>query len=56
MLYFSELEHKKIYTEDNVFVGKLKDMVFQASEAPNVTNIVAKSTKGDLMIPLQYLN
>jgi len=55
MLYFSELEHKKIYTEDNVFVGKLKDMVFHASETPNITNIVVKSSKGDLMIPLEYL-
>jgi len=55
MLYFSELEHKKIYTEDNVFVGKLKDMVFHASETPNITNIVAKSSKGDLMIPIEFL-
>ncbi len=55
MLYFSELKNKKIYTEDNIYVGKLKDMVFQASEAPNITNIIAKSHKKDLMIPLLYL-
>ena len=56
MLYFSELKNKKIYTEDNIYVGKLKDMVFQASEAPNITNLIAKSHKKDLMIPLTYLN
>ena len=55
MLYFSELKNKKIYTEDNVFVGKLKDMVFHASEAPNITDLVAKSAKGDLMIPIEFL-
>ena len=55
MLYFSELKNKKIYTEDNIYVGKLKDMVFQASEAPNITNLIAKSHKKDLMIPLLYL-
>lgn len=56
MLYFSELVNKKIYTEDNVFVGKLKDMVFQASEAPNITNLIAKSHKEELMIPMTFLN
>ena len=55
MLYFSELKNKKIFTEDNIYVGKLKDMVFQASEAPYITNLVAKSHKKDLMIPMEYL-
>src|SRR3989344_7855171 len=56
MLYFSELKNKKIFTEDNIYVGKLKDMVFQASEAPNITNLIAKSHKDELMIPMIFLN
>ena len=27
MLYFSELKNKKIYTEDNIYVGKLKERI-----------------------------
>lgn len=56
MLYFSELKNQKVYTEDNIFFGKLKDIIFQVSDTPTVTKLVIK-TKSDpeLVIPIKYL-
>lgn len=56
MLYFSEIEGKKVYTEDEIFVGKLVDLIFLASENPLVTKIVVKSKTGEkLIISSEYL-
>lgn len=56
MLYFSELKNKKIYTDDNISFGKLKDIIFLASDTPTVTKLVVKTkAEGDLIIPLKYL-
>ena len=57
MIYFSELQGKKVSTEDNVEVGKLEDMIFLATEEPLVTKLVIRGKlKDKLIIPIQYLN
>ncbi len=56
MLYFSELKGKPIYTEDNIFVGKLKDIIFLVSDNPQTTKLVISSkNKQDLIVPFDYL-
>lgn len=50
MLYFSELVNKKVYTEDKIEVGILKDFIFLASENPIVTKIVIKNINGQILI------
>lgn len=45
MLYFSELQNNKVYTKDGIFVGKLKDVIFRASDNPTVTKLVVKTEK-----------
>lgn len=56
MLYFSELKNKPVYTEDNIFFGRLRDIIFQVSDTPNVTKLVVKTgSNPEMMIPLKYL-
>ncbi len=56
MIYFSELQGKKVKTEDNVDVGKLDDIIFLASETPSVTKLVVRgSLKENLIIPIVHL-
>lgn len=56
MLYFSELKNRKIYTEDNVYVGKLVDLVFRATQNPIITKLIVRTQKNtSLMIPSIYL-
>lgn len=56
MLYFSELINKKIYTEDKIEVGILKDFIFLASENPIVTKIVIKNPNDqNLIVSTDYL-
>jgi len=43
MLYFSELLNRKVFTEDNIFVGKLQDLVFKLSDSAEIVKIVIKS-------------
>lgn len=43
MLYFSELCNKKIYTEDDLYLGKLKDFIFLATDNPLITKIVIEN-------------
>ncbi len=50
MLYFSELKNRKVYTEDNVFVGKLTDLVFRASQNPIITKLIIKSKVDENMM------
>ncbi|MCL4374985.1 CBS domain-containing protein [Patescibacteria group bacterium] len=47
MLYFSEIKGKKIYTEDGVLVGKLEDLIFQASSLPRLTKLVVRTVRAD---------
>ncbi len=56
MFYFSELQGKKVITENNKFVGKVKDFIFLASESPLITKIVVQSTTNKrLIIPLTFV-
>lgn len=56
MIYFSELKGKKIFTEDQVYVGKLEDIIFQASESPSLLKIVVQDKLNNkLIIPIQHL-
>lgn len=56
MIYFSELKNRKVYTEDRIYVGKLQDVIFLASEKPTVTKIVIKSRHDSpTIIPFQYI-
>lgn len=56
MLYFSELKNRKVYTEDNIFFGKLKDIIFLVSDTPTITKLVVKTrSDSDLVIPLKFL-
>jgi len=56
MLFFSELKGKKTYTEDEIFVGKLEDILFKPSEKPFLTKIAIRSqkTKEKLIVPIEY--
>lgn len=56
MIYFSELKNRKVYTEDRIYVGKLQDVIFLASEKPNVTKIVIKLRHDSaIVVPFQYI-
>lgn len=50
MLYFSEIQGKKVYTEDDVYVGKLIDFIFLASDKPMITKLVIKTKKNSRLI------
>ena len=43
MLYFSELLDRKVYTEDNLLVGTLRDLVFKLSDSAEITKVVVRS-------------
>lgn len=56
MLYFSELYNKKVYTEDKIEVGRLKDFIFLATENPLITKIVIENKKKEKeIISSEYL-
>src|SRR4030065_803585 len=56
MIYFSELKNKRIYTEDNIYLGKLKDLIFTASEDPNITKFLIQTrTNPELMISTDFI-
>ena len=56
MLYFSELRRKKIKTEDDISIGHLEDLVFEASQTPRITKIVVRTDKKEKMIlPINVL-
>jgi len=56
MLYFSEIVNKKVYTEDNIYIGYLEDFIFLVAENPIVTKIVIRDkTKKQLIISTDYL-
>lgn len=45
MFYFSELLNKKVVTDSNRRVGKLKDLLFLAEESPKITKILVRKSK-----------
>lgn len=56
MLYFSEIEGKKIETEDKIEIGFLEDIVFLASTQPKVTKLVIRAiNKEKIILPFQYV-
>lgn len=56
MIYFSELQGKKVITEDKVQVGVLEDIIFLASENPSVTKIIVRgASKEKLIISIEYI-
>ncbi|OGK34116.1 hypothetical protein A3A46_00740 [Candidatus Roizmanbacteria bacterium RIFCSPLOWO2_01_FULL_37_13] len=56
MIYFSELKGKEICTEDDIKVGVLEDLIFLASEKPNITKLVIRDLPNSkLIIPVSYL-
>lgn len=58
MLFFSEIRKKRVYTEDNVFVGFVDDLVFRYTETPYITKIlvspIRQLSREKLFIPLDY--
>lgn len=56
MIYFSEIFNKKIYNEDSLYVGRLKDFIFLASENPYITKIVIENkNKEKEIISYEYV-
>lgn len=57
MLYFSELEGKRVFTEDRIEVGKLEDMIFMVSANPQVTKLVIHTPAGSsFMLPFRFVS
>lgn len=53
MLYFSEIKGKNVYTEDEIFVGRLVDMIFRAEDHPKITKLVIKTYRDPgLIVPM----
>lgn len=56
MLYFSELDGKKVYTEDRIEIGTLDDIIFIVSSNPKVSKLVIRPvSKTHFMLPFQYV-
>ena len=56
MLYFSEIVGKKVYTEDNIHIGYLEDLIFLVAENPIVTKFVIRDQANQkLIISIDYL-
>lgn len=56
MIYFSEIKNKQVFTEDGIRVGKLYDLIFLATDKPNVTKLVVDSSSdAPLIIPIEYV-
>jgi len=56
MQYYSELEGKNVFTEDNIKIGTLKDIIFTPSDQAKVTKIVIKGTKKNtLILPINFV-
>jgi len=56
MIYFSEIRSRKVYTEDQVYLGKLDDLIFLASVTPTITKLVINDLKNNVqIIPALYL-
>lgn len=50
MIYFSDIHHKKVVTEDGIAIGRLEDFIFLAAENPIVTKIVIRDDHGQKLI------
>ena len=54
MLYFSEIVGKKVYTEDDIHIGYLEDLIFLAAENPLVTKIIIRDKVNQILIISTY--
>lgn len=56
MFFFSEIKGKNVYTEDNILLGKLDDLVFKTTDKPYINKLVVRTlNKESFMIPVEYL-
>lgn len=57
MIYFSEINLKKVVSEDYIEIGRLEDMIFTTSEIANITKLVIRNNLNEkLIIPVKYLD
>ncbi len=54
MIYFSEILHKGIYTDEKVYLGRLKDLIFVVKDRPYITKMVVDGGK-EVVYPLSSL-
>lgn len=56
MIYFSEIKGRRVITKEGKFLGKLYDLVFVASDKPEITKIEVKGAGKKIhMIPTKYI-
>jgi len=55
MIYFSQILKKKVFTEDEIEVGQLDDLVFLTETTPVITKILVKTKTGRILIPIDFL-
>ena len=55
MIYFSQILKKKVFTEDQIEVGQLDDLVFLTETTPVITKILVKTKTGKILIPIDFL-
>lgn len=55
MIYFSEISNRKIYTDNNHYVGQLLDLVFLATDEPLITKLLVKGRKKNFLIPIKEI-
>src|SRR3989344_1343780 len=54
MIYFSEILHKGIYTDQKMYLGRLKDLIFVVKDRPYITKMVVGGEK-EVVYPLSSL-
>src|SRR3990167_6159757 len=55
MIYFSELANRRVYTQDQVEVGKVSDCIFLATDQPRITKLHIKDKdKNSFLVPIEY--
>jgi magnesium transporter len=55
MLYFSELQGKRIFEDKGTEIGKLSNFIFLAAESPFITKLIIKDNKRRLYVPIEDL-
>lgn len=55
MIYFSEIKGRRVYTEDNIYVGQLSDVIFRAGDSPLITKILIKARRAPQLVPITYV-
>lgn len=54
MIYFSEILHKEIFTDQKIYLGRLKDLIFIVKDRPYITKMVVGGEK-EVVYPLSSL-